>query len=108
MWKVGLFVATAIWLSVTGVFAVGYYQTDMLNQELRVQIMLLQDVRSSETELRLVETRRCAEIYKVNTVCEKVVVAFATQLGIDTVSPSQILTAGIVERQRAGGMGGGE
>lgn len=110
MWKIGVLAAVLVWLSVTVLFAVGYYQSEWLNAELRTQIILLQDVRNAEAELRLVEARRCVEIYSANKVCEEVVVAFATQLGLDTVSPSQILTAGIVARHKAaeGGIGGGE
>lgn len=110
MWKSILAgIAILTWLAITGVVTIGYYQMDRLNTELRAQIVLLQDVRNAESELRIVEARRCTEIYNVNRVCEKVVYEFATQLGLDVVSPSRILTAGIVERHKAsGGMGGGD
>lgn len=93
--------AVIIWGSVTCLLALAYYHTDQINSELRTQIQLLHEIRTAEAE-------QCNGIYRVNAVCEKVVAGFATQLGLEVVSPSQILTTGIVERHKVaeGGMGG--
>lgn len=96
-----LLLGFVLWFVVAVVSLLAFDHTREINAELRTQIELLRKLRKSETE-------QCVGIYKVNTVCEKVVTGFATQLGLELEGPSQILTTGIVERYRVreGGMGG--
>jgi hypothetical protein len=94
----------SIWALTTIVAGLAFYHTRVLNedlhtlnQELRVQISILNQLRVSEAEM-------CIGTYKVNKVCEETVAKFVEQLGLD-VSPSTVLTTAITNRY-LGGVGG--
>lgn len=95
-----------IWVTGTVVLGLFAYHTNALNQELKVQVQLFKELRFSEHELWLNERQKCTDVMEINRVCEKVVKDFTVQLGLDFVSPNQLLTTAIVAREEARGQGG--
>jgi hypothetical protein len=100
--KVGL----SLWVSITLLLGMSWWNSHQLNQELRTQIDLLRQVRARESQLS-------DSVYSVNQACSTVVVGLVHRLGIDIDTDLLTSIVGLrsaidfKENEETPGMGGG-